>query len=83
MVAVVVPVVVDNGGSGNGSCCGTVLGRGNGGGSGEGEGGGVGKGDGEGDTITIKRCVEIGARGHHNNGLCPNRAQKALPMVWG
>jgi hypothetical protein len=34
-------------------------------------------------TITIKCCVEIAARGHHNHGLCPNRAQEVSPMVWG
>ena len=53
-------------------------------GGGKGGGGeGGGKGGGKGDRITIKRCVEIGARGHHNDGLCPNQAQEALPMVWG
>ncbi len=34
-------------------------------------------------TIMIKRCIEIVARGHHNDGLCPNRVQEALSMVWG
>ncbi len=45
MVAVVVAVMVDNGGSGNGSYGGTVLGKGNGGGGCgvKGEGGGKGK----------------------------------------
>ncbi len=52
MVTVVVAVMVDNGGSCDGCCGGTVLGRGNGGGggSGKGEGGGEGKGGGKGTT---------------------------------
>ncbi len=46
MVAVVVAVLVDKGGSGDSSCGGTVLGRGNGSGGGEGKGGGEGGGEG-------------------------------------